>query len=284
LLDLLALDRDSDTYYSVEVQLGEIDASHGFRVFDYWARNRARLPGKTHVAVLMAENAAGRFRLALEALAETVPLIVIELRCWQGEGEALLIPEIVVANESLDLADTPAAASAEERTEADWRAEVSDAMWSFKDAFIDWARENLGEPRVDYRQQSYIGVRYGRRVWAPLWPRRDGAYVYLPDPDGSRDKPSLAFESFEGRLQDDGLSATWNTKYNAGANPIAVRLGVNDLRRPVVQELLKASHAALAQGAEPWSEQGIPKVEEAVAATGDVPAQSSSATDDALRR
>ena len=87
LLDLLALDRGSDTYYSIEVQLGEIDASHSFRVFDYWARNRLRVPGKTHVAVLMAENASGRFRHALEALAETVPLIVIELRCWQGRGE-----------------------------------------------------------------------------------------------------------------------------------------------------------------------------------------------------
>jgi hypothetical protein len=26
------------------VQLGEVDASHGFRVLDYWARNRARYP------------------------------------------------------------------------------------------------------------------------------------------------------------------------------------------------------------------------------------------------
>ena len=62
LLDLLALDRGSDTYYSIEVQLGEIDGSHSFRVFDYWARNRLKVPGKTHVAVLMAENASGRFR------------------------------------------------------------------------------------------------------------------------------------------------------------------------------------------------------------------------------
>ena len=46
LLDLLALDRGSETYYSIEVQLGEIDGSHSFRVFDYWARNRDRLPGK----------------------------------------------------------------------------------------------------------------------------------------------------------------------------------------------------------------------------------------------
>jgi hypothetical protein len=264
LLDLLALDHGNDTYYSIEVQLGEIDASHGFRVFDYWARNRARLPGKTHVAVLMAENAGGRFRLALDALAETVPLIVIELRCWQGTGEALLIPEIVVANDSLDLADTPAAASAEERTEEDWRSAASETMWAFKDAFVAWARDNLGEPRVDYRPQSYIGVRYGRRVWAPLWPRKDGAYVYLPDPDGSRDQPSLAFESFEARLQAEGLTASWTPKYNAGANPIGLRLVDDDLRRPVVQELLRASHAALGDGAEPWSE----RVDETARETG----------------
>jgi predicted DCC family thiol-disulfide oxidoreductase YuxK len=47
------------------VQLGEIDASHSFRVFDYWARNRLRLPGKTQVAVLVAKNTSGRYRTAL---------------------------------------------------------------------------------------------------------------------------------------------------------------------------------------------------------------------------
>ena len=146
-----------------------------------------------------------------------------------------------MANESLDLADTPAAASAEERTEADWHGAASESMWAFKDTLACWARENLGEPRVDYRPQSYIGIRYGQRVWAPLWPRKDGAYVYLPDPDGSRDQPSLAFESFESRLQDEAISASWNTKYNAGANPIAVRLGVDDLERDVVQGAIPRS-------------------------------------------
>lgn len=66
-LDILAA--DGDTYYSVEVQLGEVDASHSFRVFDYWARNRTRFEGRTHVAVLVVESAAGRYRPALEALA-----------------------------------------------------------------------------------------------------------------------------------------------------------------------------------------------------------------------
>jgi hypothetical protein len=47
-----------------------VDASHGFRVFDYWARNRERFEGKTHVAVLVVKSATGRYRPALEALAE----------------------------------------------------------------------------------------------------------------------------------------------------------------------------------------------------------------------
>jgi hypothetical protein len=54
-LDVDILAADGDTYYSVEVQLGEVDASHSFRVFDYWARNRLRFEGKTHVAVLVVE-------------------------------------------------------------------------------------------------------------------------------------------------------------------------------------------------------------------------------------
>lgn len=255
LLDLLALDRGSDTYYSIEVQLGEIDGSHSFRVFDYWARNRARIPGKTHVAVLMAENASGRFRPALEALAETVPLIVIELRCWQGQGEALLIPEVVIANESLDLSETPAAATTEERTEADWRQEASDEAWAFKDDFVAWVTENLGQVRVDYKPKSYIGVRVGRRTWAPLWLRQDGAAIYLPDPDGSRSEdPSVAFEQFESRLRDEGLSVNWQPSYNAKANPVVIRLRREDLKRPVVQELLQASYDILADGAQPYSE------------------------------
>jgi hypothetical protein len=43
-LDILA--SAGDTYYGIEVQLGEVDASHSFRVFDYRARNRRRFPAR----------------------------------------------------------------------------------------------------------------------------------------------------------------------------------------------------------------------------------------------
>jgi hypothetical protein len=85
--------------------------------------------------------------------------------------------------------------------------------------------------------------------------RRDGATVYLPDPDGSRsDEPSVAFEQFEARLRQEGLSASWQPSYNAKANPSAIRLRRENLDRPVVQELLRGSYEILRDGAQPWSE------------------------------
>jgi hypothetical protein len=251
-LDILAA--DEDTYYSVEVQLGEIDASHGFRVFDYWAKNRIRYPGKTHVAVLVAESAGGRYRPALEALAEFLPLIVVELRAWIGENEVIIVPEVVIADERLSVGPGVATAGSE-RSEEDWREELSGESWEFHREFVDWASEHLGEVRVDYSPKSYVGIRRGRRVWAPLWPRKDGATVYLPDPDGSRsDEPSVAFEHFSDQLKPVGIEPSWQTTYNAGSNPISVRLRRPDLERQQVQDLLRASFEILADGATAWSD------------------------------
>ena len=252
-LDILAA--DGDTYYSIEVQLGEVDASHSFRVFDYWARNRARVPSKTHVAVLIAENASGRFRPALAALAEFVPLIVIELRAWRGEQEAIIIPETLIANESLDLPGTAGPAGGEARTRSDWHEACSEEAWRFHEDFLEWTKAELGDVRPDYSPKSYIGVRRGRRVWAPMWPVRNGATVHLPDPDGSREEsPSVAFEHFRERLEADGLSPSWQPSYNAGANPITLRLKRSDLRLDPVQDLLRASIEILNDGMAPWSE------------------------------
>src|SRR5215470_13775709 len=156
-LDILAA--DGDTYYSVEVQLGEVDSSHSFRVFDYWARNRMRFEGKTHVAALVVESAAGRYRPALEALAEYLPLVVIELRAWRGEAEVVLVPETVVVNQSLDLAPIARATAGETRSEADWKASVTTEAWAFRQAFVAWTEANLGQVRVDYSPKSYVGIR-----------------------------------------------------------------------------------------------------------------------------
>lgn len=252
-LDILAA--AADTYYSIEVQLGEVDASHGFRVFDYWARNRRRFPSKTHVAVLVAESTIGRYRVALEELSAMAPLLVVELRSWRGAQEAVLVPELVIRNDSVDVSGTPlAATTGEARTADEWRQAITADAWRFHEQFAKLAKDAFGPIVVDYSPKSYIGIRVGRRVWAPLWPRRDGAQVYLPDPDQSRNEESPAFANFRELLGERGFNLSWQTTYNAGANPITLRLRSADLADPDVRDFLAATYRAVQPGASPWSQ------------------------------
>ena len=103
---------DDGRYFSVNVRLGEFDASHGFHVLDSWARNRVRHPDKNHVAVLVTETAGERYRPTLLALAEHLPLVVVELQVWRGENEAIIVPHVALASGDVDLASTPAARAA----------------------------------------------------------------------------------------------------------------------------------------------------------------------------
>jgi len=104
---------DEDRCFSVDVQLGEMEASRGFQVLDNWARNRVLHPDKTHVAVLVTEVMSDRYQTTLETLAEHLPLVVVELQVWKGEAEAIVIPHVALSSDDVDLADMPAAKAAE---------------------------------------------------------------------------------------------------------------------------------------------------------------------------
>lgn len=178
---------------------------------------------------------------------------MVELRALRGDVEALIVPEVVLSNRSLDVGTV--AASGTVRTEAEWESEVTAEAWQFHREFVELVQTELGEVRIDYTPQSYVGVRRGRRVWAPLWLLRDGARTYLPDPDGSReDEPSLAFEYFRDELAAVGVDIAWTSNYNAGSNPISLALRSADLTKPEVMDLLRASFRALDAGGLSWSE------------------------------
>lgn len=135
---------------------------------------------------------------------------------------------------------------------------------------------SLGEVRVGYSPKSYIGIRRGRRVWAPLWPRRDGAFIYL-DPDGLHgEQQSPVMDVFQERLREDGLETNWQPTYNAGANPVSIRLRQTDLDKLAVQDLLRATFEILGQGVAPWSErQAEPVADPPAATTAEFPAHNS---------
>jgi hypothetical protein len=188
-------------------------------------------------------------RVALEELSTFTPLLVVELRSWRGTQEVVLVPELVIRNDSIDVSSTPlAATTGEARTADGWRQALSSDAWQFHEQFASMARDTIGPITIDYSPKSYIGIGVGRRVWAPLWPRKDCAQLYLPDPDQSRNEEPPAFAHFRDLLTERGLNIGWQTTYNAGANPITLRLRTTDLSDPAVQEFLKATYQAAQPG------------------------------------
>lgn len=103
---------DDERCFSVDVRLGEMEASHGFQLLDNWARNRVRHPDKTHVAVLVTESTGDRYRTTLRALADHLPLVVVELAVWRGEAEAIVVPHVALASADVDLGASAAAKAA----------------------------------------------------------------------------------------------------------------------------------------------------------------------------
>jgi hypothetical protein len=103
---------DDGHLYSVDVRLGELEAAAAFGVLQGWAASRSHEPDKEHVAVLVTERLAERYRSTLTVLAEHLPLLVVGLSVWRGENEALVVPHVALASTTLDLSQAPAVAAA----------------------------------------------------------------------------------------------------------------------------------------------------------------------------
>lgn len=252
-LDLLVSSRER--MYSVEVQLREADTSHGFRVLEYWARNRRRWPEKAHVAVLVCESAEGRYRPALETLAEYLPLVVIHCRAERAGGEASIRCEVVIANGSLDIPTVSLGEMPEERSEETWRELSSPEAWQALGELVSFTREHLPPTiYVDYSLSSKISLRHGRSLWASVRPIKAGISVAIPDPDGLKGTiSSQAFEFFADVTARSGVGLAWQPNSNAGAQPVILTLRPEDALDSGVRGLLKASWMIMQPGAEPYT-------------------------------
>jgi hypothetical protein len=136
---------DEEHTFCVDVRLGELEAAHGFGVLHNWARNRVRHPDGNHVAVLVTESTGERYRSTLEALTQHLPLIVIELRAWRGEREAIIVPHVALASGDVDLSGRSAAA-----------AEVAAASDTTHEATDDGAPDARSHPIEGTTQRGSI--------------------------------------------------------------------------------------------------------------------------------
>jgi hypothetical protein len=108
--DLLLKASNDDTYYSVELMLGDLNSSHLVRAIDYWLRNRAASDDKDwdHIPVIVAERIGDTgVRRVAKWLSEVSPLVAIELRAIRVKGRLAVQPFKVFdgrdAQEELDL-------------------------------------------------------------------------------------------------------------------------------------------------------------------------------------
>ena len=249
-LDILAYSPALDTYYEIELMLGECDADHGFRTLDYWARERLRHPNSRHVAVLVAEDLSGRYRTVIDTLPEFLPFIGIELQTLVMHGDAgvaTIVPTVVAQPDDLLVKppDEPVSSpdSASPRDEEWWEGNTTETYMAGVRELAALCNERIGESRVDYSAVSYISLKKGRRCWLPMWPRKEGMYVHIPGgPDGSVDEPSSFFHSVQEKLAPLGIEPSWTWKYNMGANPVGFVLQRDQVSHTVVLEVLRQAY------------------------------------------
>ena len=254
-LDILGYRGDLDTYYEIEVMLGECDSDHGFRVLDYWARERVKTPNARHVAVLVAEDLSGRYKTVIETLPQFLPFIGVEIqtRKLQHDSDLALVEATIVAqpDELMVDAGDRAGVLPEQATEGNqprdrswWEGKSTAAFMASVDGITRYCDEAAGPSRIDYSAQSYISLKKGRRCWLPMWPRANGVYVYLPGGEGgTEDAPSDFFTSVQVRLQEAGLEPpSWTYRYNAGANPIAFAIAQEKVSHSLVREILREAY------------------------------------------
>jgi hypothetical protein len=253
-LDLLAYSGALDTYYEIEVMLGECDADHGFRTLDYWGRERLRNPNARHIAVLVAEDLSGRYKTIIETLPQFLPFIAMELKVLRLESpgnDICTIETAIVAQPDdliIDSGDEPeklAGNDVQPRDRAWWEENTKDTAYlATVDALAKYSIENIGPSRLDYSAQSYVSLKKGRRCWLPMWPREKGVYVYLPGgSNGSDDAPSDFYNVVKKSLEEAGMEQPgWTYKYNAGANPISVSIPFDRATHSVVRAILKDAY------------------------------------------
>lgn len=251
-LDILGFSRQTNTYYEIEVMLGECDADHGFRCLDYWARERIAKPNSLHYAVLVAENLQGRYKTLIDTLPQFIPFIAVEIRTLKlevndGATVATTYTEIVSQPDELIFSSDSSLPPVEKistlRDEKWWRENSYPGFVDAVQAMHQLCEQEVGPSRIDYTAISYISLKKGRRAWLPMWPRTNGFYIYLPDDGtGTLDEPSERFRNVQSKLSSIGIETSWAYKYNAGSNPIGFAVPREKMNEQALLEILIESY------------------------------------------
>jgi hypothetical protein len=247
-LDILGYNKSSNTYYEIEVMLGDCDSDHGFRTLDYWAREKSNNPDAFHYAVLVAENLQGRYKTIIETLPQYLPFIAIEIQTFKMRDEdkeyitcrSEIIAQPDFMNKDLDKKEFA-------KDEAWWRQnkEGGDEYVDICKEIHDLLRKDFPEIQIDFSITSYISIKKGRRVLMYISKRENACYISLPDDGtGSEDEPSERYKEWEAKLLTIDIKPKWDMK-NSQYSPISFNLPRAKINHAVVMDLFRDSYKLL---------------------------------------
>ena len=207
-------------------------------------------PNARHVAVIAAEDLSGRYRTVIETLAQHVPLIAVEIRTLLIKSDppvATTFPVIFAQPDDLVLkpADEPVTDAKEGalNDEASWQAGKPEFTQFTRDLHR-LCNEKIGPTNIDFSAKSYVALKKGKRAWLPMWPRRDGAYVYIAGGEGgAMDQPNDFYATVKDALAPLGIEPSWSFKYNVGANPIAFPITFQYASHSKILEILGEAYS-----------------------------------------
>jgi len=156
-LDILLQDNDSDTRYTVELQLGKTDETHIIRTIEYWDNERKRNQNYRYVAVIIAEEITNRFFNVISLFNGSIPIIAIQLKAIKYKNELGLDFTTVLGLVEPDDPDPPD--DSVDRTYWEKRAsketvKMADILLSFIDGFVGGFDLKYNRPYIGLMQNG----------------------------------------------------------------------------------------------------------------------------------
>jgi len=150
-VDFVMADRDGETWYEIELMLGETDPSHIIRTIEYWDVERQRYPTLEHRAVIVAEVITARFFNVIRLLNRAAPIIAIQLSAFRfGDEVVLHFTKVLDINESA--ADPEDAENAEPADRAFWERKANHESLAVVDFIKALVPSTDGEPKLTYNR------------------------------------------------------------------------------------------------------------------------------------
>lgn len=234
-IDFLMRDTEAETYYEVEVMLGELDASHIIRAIEYWDIERQRRPQFTHHAVIVAEHITSRFFNVLRLLNRAIPMIAVQLSAFSIDDRVVLHP-ITVLDISEEIAAEPDVVDQVEQVDrAYWEKKSSPASLAVMDKIVAALKTEKLEPKLTYnRHHIAMGTTGYNFCW--FHPRKTAGHCHLEFRVTSETR-----EDIVSTLQNVGIDASPRRTENVTFSITAKEL---DEHLPTITETLRVAEEA----------------------------------------